>query len=213
MFNPQHQPATLVHYNATAEKKGKKDFVPAGDLKFKMVVTNTVLDDFGPDYRTFLYSKANERAVTRDKDAPEQTSLIQAPADNLTALAHPHLEPLRLREKFTGYTMTIASELGLSEPQQFVDVTLTDFILKPLAGGSLELTFHARVLPSAEESGDLHFLSRTDVVLTLSPPAAAPQQADIEDDNQHGDTLDQQEAAAESERLIALGQDGQQAAA
>ena len=194
MFNPEKQPATCAHYNATAEKKGKKDFVPAGDLKFKMIVANTMLDDFGPDYRPFLYSKANERPVVRDKDAPEQPDLVPAPQDGLTALAHPLLEPLRLREKFTGYHMSIASELDLSDPLEFDDVTLSDFAFKPMPGGSLELTFHARVLPSPEESGDLHFLSRKDVLLTLSPPKAAPKQLDI-DDAASGDTLDQQDAA------------------
>ncbi|WP_223621210.1 hypothetical protein [Lysobacter sp. ESA13C] len=198
MFNSHKQPATCVHYNATAEKRGKNDFVPAGDLKLKMIVPNTVLDEFGPDYRTFLYSKANARAVTRDKDAPDQAELIPAPEDGLTALAHPMLEPLRLREKFTGYYLSIATELGLSEPLIFDDVTLSGFVFKALDGGSLELTFHARVLEmSPEDSGSMHFLSRQSVLLTLEPPGAAPQQADIEDPDQAGgDTLDHQDAAA-----------------
>ena len=198
MFSSHKQPATCVHYNATAEKRGKNDFVPAGDLKLKMIVQNTVLDEFGADYRPFLYSKANSRPITRDKDEPDQAELIPAPTDGLTSLAHPMLEPLRLREKFTGYYLSIASELGLADPLVFDDVTLSGFVFKAMDGGSLELTFHARVLEmSPEDSGSMHFLSRQQVLLTLEPPGAAPRQADIEDPApQTGDTLDQQDAAA-----------------
>ncbi|SDY08484.1 hypothetical protein [Lysobacter enzymogenes] len=183
MFQTDKQPATCAHYNATAEKRGKDDFVPAGDVKLKMVVSNTVLDEFGPDYRAFLYSKANAKPVKRDRDEPEQTELMPAaPEDGLTALAHPLLEPLKLREKYTGYRLGMAAELELCDPLEFSDVTLSGFVFKPLDGGSVELTFHARIVDlSPEDSGALHFFSRQNVLLTLVPPAAAPHQAHIED--------------------------------
>lgn len=180
MFQLDHQPFTCTNYNATVEKRGPKDHVPAGDLKIKIVCANTILDEFGPDYRTFLYSKANERPVTRDRDEPEQAELM--PSDGLTALAHPQLEPLRLKEKFPGYSMRVETDLGLTDAMEFDEVTLSDFVFRPLDGGSLELTFNARVLPSPDESGALHFLSRQEGRITLQPPTAAPYQADIEDD-------------------------------
>jgi len=183
MFMTHKQAAKCVNYNATAEKLGKKDFRPVGDVKFRIVVPNTVLDEFGPDYRTFLYSRANARRVTRDKDAPDQHELVPAPDDGLTELKHQNLKPLELSEKFTGYGMTVSSELELSEPLDFDDVTLTGFVFKAMPGGSLQITFRARVTElSPEDSGDLHFLSRKDVLLTLVPPAAAPRQVDIEDE-------------------------------
>lgn len=191
MFQPENQPFTCTNYNATTEKRGKNDHVPAGDIKIKMVVSSLVLDAFGPDYRPFLYSKANARPVTRDKDEPEQPDLMPQPEDGLTALAHPMLEPLRLRDKFPGYRMAIDTDLGLSDSLEFDDVTLSAFVFKALDGGSLELTFNARVFPTPEMSGQLHFLSREEGRISLRPPAPAPQQVDIED----GDTLDQQDAA------------------
>lgn len=186
MFKPENQPFTCTNYNATTEKHGDKD-VKVGDLKIEMALPNTVLDAFGPDYRTFLYSKENERRVARDKDEPEQPDLI--PTDGLTALTHPHLEPLRLTEKFPGYTMSIATELGLSAPLGFLDVMLSAFVFNALEGGTVKLTFNARVRPSPEQSGALHFLCKEQGRITLTPPGASPQ----------GDILDEQEAAERAE--------------
>ena len=188
MFTPQNEPFTCTNYNATTEKHGDKD-IKVGDLKIEMAQANTILDAFGPDYRPFLYSKANERKVKRDKDKPEQTELM--PSDGLTALSHPHLEALRLAEKFPGYTLAIETELGLTAPLEFKEVTLSAFVFNAMEGGTVRLTFNARVKPSPEQSGALHFLSKEQGRITLTPPGAAPVQADIEG----GDTLDQQDAA------------------
>lgn len=178
MFKPENEPFTCTNYNATTERHGDKD-VKVGDIKIEMALSNTVLDAFGPDYRTFLYSKENERRVTRDKDEPDQPDLI--PTDGLTALAHPHLEPLKLSEKFPGYKLSIATELGLSAPLNFEDVVLSAFVFNALEGGTVKLTFNARVKPSPQQSGDLHFICKEHGRITLTPPRAEPHQVDVEE--------------------------------
>lgn len=193
--------ADVTNYNATTEKHGK-NHVKVGDLKFHMMAPNVLLDAFNPKYRPFLFRKA---------ETGEQPGLLE---NGLTALEHPHLEPLHLDEKFPGYTLQIGSGAGIRKPMQFEEVTLSAFVFKALEGGTVDVTFNARVKVSPEESGKLHFQVKETVEISLIPPKASAQtdlldeqeaadraRTDADDDEEQDDG-----AAAESARLIEAGQ-------
>jgi hypothetical protein len=123
------------------------------------------------------------------------------PSDGLVHLKHPKLAPLHLEEKFTGYSMVLESELGFAEPQVFKDVTLSGFQFHAMDGGTVKIVFTARCKPSPEQSGHLHYLVKEEGRITLTPPAAGPHQADIDDeyDNDDDDESDDEREGDDSQ--------------
>lgn len=195
-----HLPKTLAHidsFTPRAEKHGKKQTRPAGTLKLTVAAHSSILDYFGKQYRPFLFRKPAA--------GEEQTS-------DLTEIAEPKLESLKLREKFPGYQLVIETGLESSEPTVLDDVELSAFTFEPIKGGAVKVSLQANCHPSNdEEFGVLCKLIQNKVDVTLVAPGDAPQgslalDGEGEAAANGGDTLDQQEAAEERERLKNLGQ-------
>lgn len=196
-FSLDNTLAKVSNYNATTERHGD-EIVPVGDLKLEVAGSNVILNAFGAGYRTFLY---------RQPHVGDQPPLVNQTPDNLTSLQHPNLAPLELDEDFPGYTLSIGSGLGITEPLVLKDVKLSAFKFRSLDGGTVVVSFNARAKPSPDQSGLLHYLVKQEIEITLTPPSASPQQQLPTGGT--GDTLDAQdaeEAAAETKRLADLGQ-------
>jgi hypothetical protein len=168
MFTLHKQQAKIAGYNPRAEKHGEKN-VPAGDVKFEVSAHASALTAFGPDYVPFLFRLA---------DAPnDQPSLV--PGDNLTELAKPLLKPLRLDEDFPGYRLVIENGLASGKPLILTEAELSGFAFEAKQGGTVTITFSATVHPDAKEAGKLCDLIQDTVELTLEPPLADAQSAQI----------------------------------
>lgn len=177
-FVLHRHPCKIASFNPRSEKHGDEN-VPAGDLKFETRVHSSVLDQFDPSYRMFLFRTA--------ESSGDQPALL--PGDKLTALDKPKLAPLSLKEDWPGYRLEIGSGLELGSPLVLTEVELSSFRMEAMEGGSVALSFTATAHPDADASGALCQAIQNTVDVTLIPPAP-PQMASGGD----GDTLDQQEA-------------------
>lgn len=160
-FALENQNATVASINPRAEKHGE-DNVPACDVKVELNLSHSILDSFDDGLRRFLFRKP---AVG------EQQSLLKGD-DALTGLKYPQLAPLRWDQEFAGYTLSITNGMGLSDPLVCEGVELKKFVIEPLEGGTVKLTFNVVCHPDEKQFGRLCLLVQEEVELTLEPPAA-----------------------------------------
>lgn len=156
--------ASLSNLNIRTERHGDEREL-AADIKLTMNVAGPVLNDL---------ERGLHESLFRQPGSGEQQDLID-PA-SLTAVKFPHINPLVLSHKFTGYEAAIG--FGDEEDSELflADVEIKKITVQPLEGGSVEMSLTA----SANiESGDLAELARMlvgeDVCLSLTPPKAAAQ--------------------------------------
>lgn len=161
-FALENQQALVASVNPRMEKHGE-DGVLACDVKVELNAAHSILDAFDGDLLKLLFRKAS---------VGEQQSLLQG-RDALTGLKFPLLQPLRWDQEFTGYSLSIANGMGLSEPLVCEGVELKKFQIEPLEGGTVKLTFNVVCHPDAEQMGQLCELIQEQVELTLEAPAAA----------------------------------------
>lgn len=164
MFGLEKQQVKIVNYNSRKEKHGDES-VLAGDLKVESTCANSVLDHFDKSLRKMLYRKP--------KGVAEQTNL-ELGDDGLTELKMPHLAPQKWDDSFPGYTLAIDPD-GLSDPLEFDDVELTGFTFEALQGGSVKVTFTAKLHPDKEQAGELCALSQEEIEITLTAPTSESQ--------------------------------------
>ena len=138
-FSLNNHPCVIASFNPRSEKHGDEN-VPAGDIKLSTRVHSSVLDQFDPSYRSFLFRKADHEG--------EQQALLEG--DTLTSLAKPKLAPLSLKEDWPGYRLVIGSGLDLGHPLVLTDVELSNFKIEAMEGGSVALSFSATAHPDAE---------------------------------------------------------------
>ena len=163
MFEVDQTSAFVSSVNMRAEKHGDENKL-ASDIKFEVHLSNTILDEFDKGLKAALY---------REVRKGEQPDLI---GDNkFAAVRFPLLDGFRWEEEFTGYKVSIASELGLVEPLELSDITLKKFAFDPKEGGSVVVTFNAIAHPTSDEAGELCALIQEHVNLTLIAPQAAEQ--------------------------------------
>lgn len=162
MFKLEKQSCKVDDFNPRAERHGDEN-VPAGTITLSTRVHSSVLDQFDPSYRPFLFRKA-------DAGGDQQPLL---PGDDMTALAKPNLKPLALDEDFPGYTLEISSGLDLSKPLVLREAKVSNFRFEPIAGGSVALKFSVAVHPDADEAGALCTAIQRIVDVTLTPPGAS----------------------------------------
>ena len=121
-------------------------------------------------------------------------------ADGLVALKFPHLEPLKLDIEYTGFEVEIGGKLEASDGKEtlLVDVRLKDFSVKPIEGGSAQITFKAQLQADLEELSEVvDWWMVEGVVLTLTPPKNQAAANDAAHDSGAGpaDTLAAQDKA------------------
>lgn len=172
MLHFTEKKAEFVKYNPRAEKHGTEN-EPAGDIRLEIKLASSVLNDFRPGLQGLLFCKAGPG---------DQIDLIEG-EEGLVALALPRIKPLVWDEDFPGYELEITEGRGLKDPLFFADVNLTNFVIEPIEGGSVSITFSAQCHPNAMEAGLLCHLMKETVTLTLTPPSAQQQeqaQADLD---------------------------------
>lgn len=163
MFEVDKTRAFVSSVNMRAEKHGEEN-VLASDIKLEVKLSNTVLNEFDKGLMAALY---------REVRKGEQQELI---GDNkFVAVRFPLLDGFRREEEFTGYRLSIGSELGLSEELELSDITLKKFAFDPMEGGTVAVTFNAVAHPTSDEAGELCALIQETVSLTLVAPLAAEQ--------------------------------------
>ena len=167
MFGLEQHVVKITHASLTAENHGKDNHATGMTLKFKTSVSQDVLDVFSKKLRTTLFRK-QQKGDQLDLDREN---------DGLVMVQYPKLKPFVWDEKFTGYDAQIsAPSIGLAEPIEIVDATLSGISFRALEGGSVELCGSLYFLPDEDEFGPLAKLMKEDAELTLTPPTAQAQE-------------------------------------
>lgn len=160
MFQLSDHESSMTNLNSRIERHGDSREL-AVDLKFETKASNTVLDSLEKGLKESLFRKPGKG---------EQQELIEG--NQLVAVKHTCLEPLRLSHEFAGYELTIEGALGVADPIDLVDVKLKKFVITPMEGGSVGVSFTASANVDSGELADLsEALIREDVRLTLTPPS------------------------------------------
>lgn len=150
-----------------AENHGRDNHATGMTMKFKAIVSQTVLDVFSAALRVTLF---------RAQKAGDQLDLARE-NEGLVVVQYPKLKPFVWDEKFPGYSFAVGSpSIGLQEPISIDDATLKDVSFKALDGGSVELGFSLYFHPEESQFGPLARLMKEDAELSLTPPSAEKQQ-------------------------------------
>jgi len=150
--------ATLEHLNTRTEKSGPED-VPAATLKISCAQSADILAVFGPELRDFLFEQG-----------PQDL------AGSVLVVRDPHLEyPIGTDREMTGAKALI--EYGVGKPMQFDDVTVNEFRITPMDGGTVVLLFKVNFKQHDEHIQKLYKLQKKGITLTLVP-AALPEMKD-----------------------------------
>lgn len=166
----QHN-ASLSNLNIRIERHGDEREL-AADLKLSMSVAGSVLNDIEKGLHDSLFRMP--------ASAGEQPDLIDPAL--LTAVKFPHLKPLELTHKFPGYEAEVGQDL--EESALFLaDLELKKIAVKPLEGGSAELSFTLSGNIDPDDASVLtELLVREDVVLSIKPPARPQAVEDVSGD-------------------------------
>ena len=192
--------ASISNVNVRREKHGKEGKLGL-DISFSVQTGNAQLDLLAKGLKEALYCKAS----------PGQQMDVLEGADGLVALKFPHLEPVKLDVEYTGFEVEIGGKLEGSSTTLLVDVRLKDFTVKPIEGGSAQITFKAQLQADLEELSEVvDWWMVEGVTLSLVPPKNQAAANDAAQDSGAGpaDTLaaqDKADAEKEAKRLIAKG--------
>lgn len=164
---------TVGNVNVRSELHGD-EHVPAADISFKLTTSNGILSKFDGQLRGMLY----EAVKDANTDQAELDG-VEAVSD-LPKLRSVHLEqPLRLKNEYVGYTLTIDRGLGGSSNIVLGECAVNKIKAECNEGGSVDLMFRAQASKlDADVLGKLATLIGCEVSITLTPPVA--QQAPID---------------------------------
>lgn len=174
MLNLDKKNGQILNLNLRAEKHGDENN-PACDIKLQVDVPAERLDDIHPGLCESLYRKPG---------SGDQRPLIEVGKkqdEAFTVVRHPSLEPLKLKQKFPGYELTILAPDTDGEGLFFADAEVKNFTITPREGGTASLAFSVGVDVDEDDiAGLLPFLRDPDAVLTLvAPKAQAQHDADL----------------------------------
>lgn len=170
MFALTDHIATFKHFSNYTEKHGKEE-VNGLALKFETAVPAAQLEQFAAGLLGSIYA-AN-------------------------GLRFPRMGPLSWTTELVGATVTIdGDDLFGDRKLEFAGAKVDKFVLKPLEGGSVQVTLRAKVQPEPDQVATLFELQHKDVQLTIDPAKASEQSRDPDlvdeaedaDDGEAGET-------------------------
>ncbi len=169
MFDLKNQKCRLSSVNPRAELHGD-DTKLAIDLKFAMTTGNDVLNAFDKSLKSALYKKGQS-------NVPQQ-ELLEAASD-MPVLKFPNLGPVSWDYEGVGYTLTV--HYGIDGKSDIVlgSVTVDNFKFDCKEGGSVATGYRVIAHPAENQLGKLCSMIQHDVDITLTPPSAEQQEADV----------------------------------
>lgn len=159
--------ATIQNVNLRSELHGK-EHVPAVDLKVLIVAANTMLDQLEAPLRGMFYKRAtkNDPVIQPELDGVE-------PITDTPLLRSTEIEPISLKTKLTGYTVTIDHGLGADAGSNLVlsGCSIDGFVIDCKQGGSVAIEMRIKCSGlSAEVLGALGVMMRLEKGIMLEPP-------------------------------------------
>lgn len=162
MFELKNQNTTLTNINIRGENHGE-DIEPACDLTMKTTMSNTVLEMFAPHLKESFF-----KALDDDNN---QGELNINDDDYLPALKYKEAGKLPWAYIGLGYRVVIAYGVTTDQDVILVNTTIDSFVLDCNEGGSVEVKFRIKCVPTSDEIGTLYKLIKREIDLTLEPPS------------------------------------------
>ena len=177
MFNLNKNNAKVSNLSVRVEHHGeaRKDAI---DLKLSVDVPAESLNDIQSGLCESIY---------RQPTPGDQISLIDRKAEKaFTVLRYPGLEPLKIKQKFPGYEMTLAQVGDEEDGAFFADAEVKNFDIESHEGGTTTIEFTVSIgeVDDDEYLALRHLNLDGKVLLTLTPPTkqAAEQSDDAQQD-------------------------------
>ncbi len=168
MFGLEKHDARITNLNLRKERHGE-DEVAACDISVSLKSSALILDTFDKKLRKAFFEKPGKG---------EQQAL-PIDGNNLTALALPYLKEQKLDQKFDGYEARFDSLLEHIEPLFFADAKVKLEKVTFIEGGSVDIALKVSTVIAPEEDAELLAAwRRGEVLLTLTPPDAAGEKQD-----------------------------------
>ncbi|MBA0395657.1 hypothetical protein D7U98_09625 [Stenotrophomonas maltophilia] len=169
MLQLEKHDAEFSHLNLRKEKHGESS-VPAATITFQAGSSSLILDSIDNKLRPSFYEE------------PSSGSQQNLPIDGnyLTALKFPYLKEQKIGMKIKGYELEIHSLLEHIDPIFFADAELVIEKVFFIEGGSVQLILKVNTTIESEDFAPLlEAWDRGAVSISLTPPSAAAQQADL----------------------------------
>lgn len=164
-------------------KLGQKDTLPAAQLRVMATCPNSVLDQFSPGMREFLFEKGKG-----SEKVQQQLQGVEVISD-MPVLREPgvKLGALHWEDELTGCTLIVDRAI---DPIVVKDCKVSKFKIAPKDGGSVQVFFTITTGEiDRETAGELLLLNKTDILFELTAPQVHQQQElDEEQDEDDSDT-------------------------
>lgn len=164
MLSLDHQIGQFTNFNPRTEKHGPES-VPGADLKIMMTVSNDVLSEFHPTLKSMLF---------REPEAGEEDLVDKAGAPGLTRLRFGNrVGSIKWAQDIVGADLTIHYGTG-RDNIELSDVTVDSWVIEPMDGGSVVMTFRVKCNPNEQQGGKLFTLMGGEIEFSLVPPEEDP---------------------------------------
>lgn len=164
--------ARVTSVSINGENHGK-EVKPAVTLSLTMTVSNDWLATLSPSMKSAFYSRA--------KGSPQQDVPGTEVSDSPT-LRMPELGALPWNKEYSGLGLTIDHGIGGESDIVVTDCKADNIVLEFKEGGSVDVSYKLKSnTPDEATRGRLTSLIKRDIVITIAPPEADPQQR-IDDD-------------------------------
>ena len=158
-FDLKNQPAKLANFNARSELHGP-DRVPAADLKIETKIPQFALSAFHEDLTSAFFRF--------DTSHVPMQGVERIP----TAIRFPEIPAIAWDGEIVGATFTVHRGIDPSSDIVLGDCTVDKFVLEPVEGGSVTVTFRVKRAPEAAEAGLLYTLTQQSVSISVASPQA-----------------------------------------
>lgn len=161
-------------------KLGQKDTLPAAQIRVMATVSNTILDQFTPGMREWLFEKAKGSEKTQ-----KQLEGVEVVSD-MPNLREPgvKLGALHWDDEQTGCTFTVDRAI---DPIVVKDCKAGKFTIAAKDGGSVQVFFTLTTGElDRETAGNLLLLNKSDILFELTA-AQVHQQGELEDEKPAAD--------------------------
>lgn len=155
----------FVHFSGRSEIHGNER-EPAGDIKIRATLPNTILKDFHGTLLPALYfhdtaNPGNDLADKAMEDKPDYLPHRRFP--NMAS-------PLKWQDNMVGGVLTIHHGISARSDLVLKDIEVHKFEIAPKDGGTVELSFTVKCKPDEKQAGKLYQLIQNEVNITLTAP-------------------------------------------
>ena len=171
MFTLTDETCTLAHFNSRTEKHGERR-QPACDLKIALTGPNTLLALLDPLLRSTLF---------KSPPAVDANQLFEAEPP-LTELRFPKLAPVKWDLELKGRDVEIQYGIDERSAIKIACCNIDGFVVTPMEGGSVELSFRIAGHPTEADAGKLYGLQQQEITLTIHEPAQGSRVGEADDD-------------------------------